>query len=60
MLPESYLVADLPTKERIGPLAPPRTAQTAPDALRAWLDPRHQTTTAVALGDSRLPHYELS
>jgi len=60
ILPEKYLVADLPTKERLGLLAPPNTAQTADDAQRAWLDPHHHTTPAVALRDSRVLHYELS
>jgi hypothetical protein len=60
MLSENYLVADLPTRERLISLAPPRTAQTADDAQRAWLDPRPHMTTVVALRDSRLPHYELS
>jgi hypothetical protein len=60
ILPENYLVADLPTKERVGLLALPNTAQTADDARRTWLDPRHHTTPPVALRDSRVLHYELT
>ena len=60
ILPENYLVADLPTKERLGLLAPPNTAQAADDARRAWLDFRHHTTPAVDLRDSRVLQYELS